>query len=126
MSIRSTFPHTEPRRRENQFVDKHGRKHHNYPPGKAPYPISYDKDVLDRYSTPDSTFLIPVSKPRYAASDAMDHHLWRILFDGRPTLMVTPNYPPRRVLDLGCGVRYSSPSFRLMISMASIGWHVDH
>ena len=35
----------------------------------------------------------------------MDHHLWRTLFDGRPTMMTTPNYPPRRVLDLGCGVR---------------------
>lgn len=65
-------------------MDKHGRKHHDYPPGKAPYPISYDKDVLD--------------------SDAMDHHLWRTLFDGRPTMMVTPDYPPQRVLDLGCGV----------------------
>ncbi|KAI0308136.1 hypothetical protein B0F90DRAFT_1680486 [Multifurca ochricompacta] len=69
---------------QNQFVDKHGHKHHNYPPGKAPYPISYDRDILD--------------------SDATDHHLWRSLFDGRPTMMVTPNYPPRRVLDLGCGV----------------------
>ncbi|KAH9081724.1 hypothetical protein EDB83DRAFT_2334409 [Lactarius deliciosus] len=84
MSIRSILPLTEPRRKENQFVDKRGRKHHDHPPGKAPYPISYDKDVLD--------------------SDAMDHHLWRTLFDGRPTLMVTPNYPPQRVLDLGCGV----------------------
>ncbi|KAI9460513.1 hypothetical protein BJY52DRAFT_1262153 [Lactarius psammicola] len=84
MNVRSTLPLTEPRRKENQFVEKHGRKHHDYPPGKAPYPISYDKDVLD--------------------SDAMDHHLWRTLFDSRPTLMVTPNYPPKRVLDLGCGV----------------------
>ena len=49
MSVRSTLPLTEPRRKENQFIDKHRRKHHNYPPGKAPYPISYDKDVLDRY-----------------------------------------------------------------------------
>ena len=48
-SVRSTLPFTEqPRRKENQFIDKHGRKHHNYPLGKAPYPISYDKDVLDR------------------------------------------------------------------------------
>jgi len=106
MSIRSTFPHTatEPHRKENQFVNKHGRKHHNYPQGKAPYPISYDKDVLDRYSTPDLTFRTPEYLNRHAVSDAMDHHLWRILFDDRPTLMVTPNYPPQRVLDLGCGV----------------------
>jgi hypothetical protein len=48
MSVRTTLAAiSEPRRKENQFVDKHGRKHHNYPPGKAPYPISYDRDVLD-------------------------------------------------------------------------------
>jgi len=84
MSVRSTLPVAEPRRKENQFVNKRGRKHHNYPPGKAPYPISYDRDVLD--------------------SDAVDYHLWGSLFDGQPTMMVTPNYPPKRVLDLGCGV----------------------
>ncbi|KAI0304555.1 hypothetical protein BC826DRAFT_928543 [Russula brevipes] len=84
MSVRTTLAISEPRRKENQFIDKHGRKHHNYPPGKAPYPISYDRDVLD--------------------CDATEHHLWTNLFDGRPTMMVTPNYPPRHVLDLGCGV----------------------
>ncbi|KAI9512507.1 hypothetical protein F5148DRAFT_1351823 [Russula earlei] len=83
MSARSTLPVAEPRRKENQFVDKRGRKHHNYPPGKAPYPISYDRDVLDCYAT--------------------DHHLWRTLFDGRPTVMDISR-SPHRVLDLGCGV----------------------
>ncbi|KAI0278153.1 S-adenosyl-L-methionine-dependent methyltransferase [Russula aff. rugulosa BPL654] len=92
MSVRSTLPAAEPRRKENQFVNKRGRKHHNYPPGKAPYPISYDRDLLDRCLNP------------FSVSDAMEHHLWRGLFDGRPTMMVTPTYPPKRVLDLGCGV----------------------
>ncbi|KAI0274995.1 hypothetical protein BC834DRAFT_965444 [Gloeopeniophorella convolvens] len=84
MSVRSVIPPTEPRRKENQFVDKNGHKHHNYTPGKAPYPMSYDRGILD--------------------GDATDHHLWSCLFEGRPTMMATPNYPPRRVLDLGCGV----------------------
>ncbi|KAH9982816.1 S-adenosyl-L-methionine-dependent methyltransferase [Lactifluus volemus] len=84
MSIRPTVPLNDPRRKDCQFVEKHGRKHHKHPPGKAPYPISYDRDVLD--------------------SDAIDHYLWRSLFDGRPTMIATPNDPPRRVLDLGCGV----------------------
>lgn len=53
MSIRPTLPVAEPRRKENQFVKKRGRKHHNYPPGKAPYPISYDRDILDRYLFPE-------------------------------------------------------------------------
>ena len=34
--------------RENQFTLKHGRKHHDYPAAKAPYALSYDKDILDR------------------------------------------------------------------------------
>lgn len=53
MSVRPTLPVAEPRRKENQFVKKRGRKHHNYPPGKAPYPISYDRDILDRYFFPE-------------------------------------------------------------------------
>ena len=51
MHTRSTLPNAEPRRKENQFIDKRGRKHHNYPPGKAPYPLSYDRDLLDRQSS---------------------------------------------------------------------------
>ncbi|KAI0045204.1 S-adenosyl-L-methionine-dependent methyltransferase [Auriscalpium vulgare] len=68
--------------RENQFVSKYGRKHHDYKPEKAPYPMSYDKDIMDR--------------------DAIHHHMWKSLMD-RPTMMTTPSYPPERVLDLGCG-----------------------
>lgn len=37
--------------RENQFTVKHGRKHHDYPAAKAPYALSYDKDILDRCAT---------------------------------------------------------------------------
>jgi hypothetical protein len=108
MSIRSTFPAAEPRRKENQFVIKRGHKHHNYPPGKAPYPISYDRDILDRYSSLSSTKSHSRTSKSFSVSDAMDHHLWSGLFDDRPTMMVTPNYPPKRVLDLGCGVRHLS------------------
>ncbi|SRR5216684_874782 len=108
MSIRSTFPAAEPRRKENQFVIKRGHKHHNYPPGKAPYPISYDRDILDRYSSLNSTKSHSRTSKSFPVSDAMDHHLWSGLFDDRPTMMVTPNYPPERVLDLGCGVRHLS------------------
>lgn len=50
MSARPTLPIAEPRRKENQFINKRGRKHHNYPPGKAPYPISYDRDILDGWA----------------------------------------------------------------------------
>ena len=64
MSVRSTLPAAEPRRKENQFVNKRGRKHHNYPPGKAPYPISYDRDLLDRQLSLNSTSTLSLtSKP---------------------------------------------------------------
>src|SRR5258707_13691288 len=45
MSIRSTFPAAEPSRKDNQFVFKLVPKHHNYPPGKGPYPIPYNRAI---------------------------------------------------------------------------------
>jgi hypothetical protein len=35
------------RTKESQFVLKYGSKHHSYDQEKAPYPLSYDKHVLD-------------------------------------------------------------------------------
>lgn len=36
-----------PRLKEGQFVYKHGRRHHSYDSEKAPYPLSYDRQVLE-------------------------------------------------------------------------------
>ena len=36
-----------PRHKEGQFVYKHGKRHHSYDSEKAPYPLSYDKEVLE-------------------------------------------------------------------------------
>lgn len=33
--------------RESQFVYKRGRKHHSYGSEKAPYPVTYDRDIID-------------------------------------------------------------------------------
>lgn len=33
--------------KESQFCYKRGRKHHSYGSEKAPYPVSYDRDVID-------------------------------------------------------------------------------
>ena len=35
------------RQRESQFILKHGRRHHSYDSEKAPYPMSYDKDIVE-------------------------------------------------------------------------------
>jgi hypothetical protein len=36
-----------PRHKEGQFVYKYGKRHHSYDREKAPYPLSYDKEVLE-------------------------------------------------------------------------------
>ena len=38
-----------PRLKESQFLLKHGQRHHSYDPEKAPYPLSYDRHVLELY-----------------------------------------------------------------------------
>ncbi|KAA1467967.1 S-adenosyl-L-methionine-dependent methyltransferase [Dentipellis sp. KUC8613] len=68
--------------RESQFSFKHGHKHHNYGSEKAPYPVSYDKDVIDM--------------------DAADQFMRRSV-QPSPTLLSPPHGPPKMVLDLGCG-----------------------
>lgn len=37
----------QPRSKETQFQMKYGHKHHSYDPEKAPYPVSYDRRVLE-------------------------------------------------------------------------------
>jgi hypothetical protein len=34
-------------RKEGHFVYKHGQRHHSYDSEKAPYPLCYDRSVLD-------------------------------------------------------------------------------
>ncbi|KZV74809.1 S-adenosyl-L-methionine-dependent methyltransferase [Peniophora sp. CONT] len=68
--------------RENQFTLKHGRKHHDYPAAKAPYALSYDKDILDR--------------------DAINHSI-RSAIQTNPSAAFDAEERPEQVLDLGCG-----------------------
>lgn len=35
--------------RARRFDFKHGHKHHPFDKGKAPYPMSYDRHILDKY-----------------------------------------------------------------------------
>ncbi|ETW87004.1 hypothetical protein HETIRDRAFT_59014, partial [Heterobasidion irregulare TC 32-1] len=66
--------------KENQFTYKNGRKHHAYGSEKAPYPLSYDREVVD--------------------VDVIDNVL-RFKLSPAPSLATIP--APSRVLDLGCG-----------------------
>ncbi|KAI5835965.1 hypothetical protein K523DRAFT_343927 [Schizophyllum commune Tattone D] len=70
-----------------QFINKHGQPHHAYDPEKAPYPVSYDRSVLEL--------------------EALDLALIKHLKAGSVTFVNydrdDPDSLPRRVLDLGCG-----------------------
>ncbi|KAF7964764.1 hypothetical protein HWV62_3146 [Athelia sp. TMB] len=73
------------RPREKQFTMRNGHKHHAYDAEKAPYPVSYDRRVLELEG-------LDIPFEEYA---------------GRGPSIV-PEYdkgwgPPTRVLDLGCG-----------------------
>ncbi|KAF8899036.1 hypothetical protein BD779DRAFT_1486712 [Infundibulicybe gibba] len=71
-----------PRLKEAQFVYKHGQRLHSYDSEKAPYPLSYDRDVLEL--------------------EALDNKLTQHL-RGSVSLVNFPDGPPSRTLDLGCG-----------------------
>ncbi|KAF9454137.1 hypothetical protein P691DRAFT_810855 [Macrolepiota fuliginosa MF-IS2] len=70
-------------RREGQFIYKHGQRHHSYDSEKAPYPLSYDRAVLDLESL-ENKFV---------------QHL-----KGSISFVNFKQHPPQRVLDLGCGL----------------------
>ncbi|KAI9570267.1 hypothetical protein HD554DRAFT_2085025 [Boletus coccyginus] len=68
--------------RNKDFLNKQGHRHHSFDPEKAPYPLSYDRQVLELESL-DLSFFLPLRKSVSLAS----------FTDG----------PPQRSLDLGCG-----------------------
>jgi hypothetical protein len=71
------------RLKETQFQVKYGHKHHSYDPEKAPYPVSYDRHVLELESL-DSNFIM-------------------YLADSVSMVPGVKENPPERALDLGCG-----------------------
>jgi len=70
------------RHKEDQFILKHGRRHHSYGSEKAPYPLSYDKDILEM--------------------EALDNRLAQHL-RGSVSFVNFKDGPPERTFDLGCG-----------------------
>ncbi|KAH7886106.1 hypothetical protein F5I97DRAFT_2025859 [Phlebopus sp. FC_14] len=68
--------------RNKDFLNKYGHRHHSFDPEKAPYPLSYDRQVLELESM-DHKFVIHVKKS--------------------VSVVRFTNGPPHRSLDLGCG-----------------------
>ncbi|KAF4622885.1 hypothetical protein D9613_002243 [Agrocybe pediades] len=67
--------------RRRDFHYKHGQKHHSYDSEKAPYPLSYDKNVLELQGLDNRLAQYLANSISFAKFDK----------------------PPARVLDLGCG-----------------------
>lgn len=81
MALDSTSGRRVPRNRD--FLNKHGHRHHSYDPEKAPYPLSYDRQVLELENM-DHSFVMHVKKS-VSVVQFPDHD------------------SPKRSLDLGCG-----------------------
>jgi SAM-dependent methyltransferase len=73
------------RSKESQFTDKNGHRHHIYDSEKAPYPVSFDKHVLELEAL--DTILL---KSVHNSMSFVDFSQWE---EGAPV----------RSLDLGCG-----------------------
>ncbi|KAJ8084466.1 hypothetical protein PM082_003236 [Marasmius tenuissimus] len=72
------------RPKESQFVVKHGQRLHSFDPEKAPYPLSYDRYVLEL--------------------EALDNRFVKHLRNGSMSFLnLTNAEKPSRCLDLGCG-----------------------
>ncbi len=85
--------------RRTDFCYKYGHKSHNSE-GKAPYPLSYDQPILELCFFFLSSFL--EGPTDFAHSEALDNKLCKYLRNS--ISFVDFQEPPKRVLDLGCGV----------------------
>lgn len=81
MTLDSTSGRRVPRNKD--FLNKHGHRHHSFDQEKAPYPLSYDRQVLELESM-DHSFVMHVKKS-VSVVEFPDHS------------------SPKRSLDLGCG-----------------------
>ncbi|KAG1754879.1 uncharacterized protein EDB91DRAFT_1233702 [Suillus paluster] len=81
MTIDSASGRRVPRNKD--FLNKHGHRHHSFDQEKAPYPLSYDRQVLELESI-DHSFVMHVKKS-VSVVGFPDHS------------------SPKRSLDLGCG-----------------------
>jgi hypothetical protein len=96
----------QPRLKESQFVFKHGQRHHCYDPEKAPYPLSYDRHVLELYVCIHHLCHVCNDESDFGFRESMDNRLVKHL-RGSMSFVNFKDGPPEHSLDLGCGVRGS-------------------
>jgi hypothetical protein len=100
-SSRMKAPTTNSRQKESHFLDKYGQRHHSYDAEKAPYPLSYDRSVLELCVSHDG--IDRHSRFKLSHREALAQ---RFLMDVMQTVSFVKfaEGPPKRSLDLGCGV----------------------
>jgi hypothetical protein len=105
------------RSKEIHFFNKHGQLLHSYDPEKAPYPQSYDKEVLGLYvANVAQTLNLLFTLIR----DLLDHG-FMLKIQHSVSFVDWKGNPPTSVLDLGCGVRaHQSISFYICFSEPTI------
>jgi hypothetical protein len=115
----STPPEGKKQPRKRDFFYKHGHKIHPYD-GKAPYPLSYDRAVIELCVQIHSPIIF--SELDFLHSESLDTRLCQYLRNS--VSFVDFEDPPARLLDLGCGVS-SLPTF-LSTSSHLSEWLLGH
>lgn len=90
-------------RKDEHFTYKHGQRHHSYDREKAPYPLSYDRSILELYVLPPKSPLLDVLLTNHRRESLENKFIQHV--KGSVSFINFKEHPPRRVLDLGCGVR---------------------
>lgn len=93
--------------RRKDFQYKYGKKHHSYDKEKAPYPLSYDRNVLELCVLLPQQRDFPLSSVDFVQTHLREGLDNRMVQHLRGSISFVPfrEQQPTRVLDLGCGVR---------------------
>ena len=103
--------------KRKDFQYKHGQRHHSYDKEKAPYPLSYDKQVLEMCVHLSSSLIYSMNNIPFG-SEAIDNRMAQFL--GGSISFVSFDDFPTRVLDLGCGVGQGKSLTGRMINQYSL------
>ena len=95
---------SEEHHERGDFVYRNGAKYHAYNMETAPYPLSYDRETMELYEH------VYIRTPAHCnlplrCRNLLDRALIYRVKDNAVTFTDYKDCPPKRCLDLGCGVR---------------------
>lgn len=100
-TLTPTFDTKRQSRFKDEFHYKYGQRLHSYDNEKAPYPLSYDRHVLEMYVVP--LVVLEEANWSFKNRESLDNRLCQHL-RGSASFVNFKGDPPERILDLGCGV----------------------